>query len=271
MIGRPGGLTLSSSLQLLLHGDSLRPLTFDPQLWGFDRKGSYEERQSQLIAAAAAATENKRLQPRLDLARFYLARSMYPEAKGVLDVVLAEQRPASEDVTATVLRAVAEIMMDRPEAALKDLSDPSVGDQHDAPLWRALAYARQGKWQPGARKLQKGRSRHGHAADRTATFRAQGGNARLHRGRSDFADAENDLNDLETIGIPHDMQPAMSVLVGRLDEGLGRNEDALTAYRAAAEFVGPSVGGAGTAARDGAALFARRSQARRGRRPVSNR
>ena len=234
VIGRPGGLTLSSSLQSVLRGTGLRPLTFDPQLWGFDRKGSYEERQSDLIAAAAAAPENKRLQPRLDLARFYLARSMYEEAKGVLDVVLAEERPASEDVSAIVLRAVAEIMMGRPAAALKDLSDPAVGDQHDAPLWRALAYARQGKWQQARQSFKNVE-----AAIATLPIELQRFALKEEMRASievgDLADAENELNDLETIGIPHDMQPAMSVLIGRLDEGLGRNEDALTAYRAAAD------------------------------------
>ena len=64
----------------------------------------------------------------------------------MLDVALADERAASEQGTAAVLRAVTEIMMNRPDDALKDLADPSIGDQHDAPLWRALAYAKQGKW-----------------------------------------------------------------------------------------------------------------------------
>ena len=38
IISRPGGLTLSSSLQSLLRGSGLHPITFDPQLWGFDRQ-----------------------------------------------------------------------------------------------------------------------------------------------------------------------------------------------------------------------------------------
>ena len=45
-----------------------------------------------------------------------------------------------------MLRAIIEVMMNRPDAALKDLSNPSIGDQHDAPLWRAMAFAGQGKW-----------------------------------------------------------------------------------------------------------------------------
>ena len=125
VIGRPGGLTLSASLQSVLHGSALRPVMFDAQVWGLDRQAIYGERQSALIAAAAAAPASKRMPQRLDLARFYIAREMYPEAKGVLDVVLGENRPAAEDVTASVLRAVAEVMMDRPDAAPSRISQQS--------------------------------------------------------------------------------------------------------------------------------------------------
>lgn len=232
VISRPGGLTLSSSLQSVLRGSGLHPATFDPQLWGFDRKGSYEARQSQLIATAASAPANKRLGPRLDLARFYLARSMYAEAKGVLDVIMAQQRPDTEDVTARVLRAVAEVMMNRPERALKDLSDPSVGEQHDAALWRALAYARQGKWGKAHESFKSVESAVATLPIELQRF-ALKEELRASIEVSDFAAAENELNDLQTIGIPEDLRPQISVLVGRLDEGLGRPEDALAAYRLA--------------------------------------
>jgi tetratricopeptide (TPR) repeat protein len=232
VIGRPGGLTLSSSLRRLLSGGA-QPLTFDSQLWGFDRKGSYFRRESQLIAAAAAAPKNKRLQPRLALARFYLARSMYAEAAGVLDVVLADAWPGADNVTAKVLRAVAEIMMDRPADALKDLDDPAVGDQDDAPLWRALADARQGKW-------AKARAGFKRAETSIATLPIELQRVALRYDMrasievKDYADAENELDQLKIVGIPHHMQPAMSVLVGRLDQGLGHTGSALAAYRAAA-------------------------------------
>ena len=59
-------------------------MVFDPQLWGFDRQSNLTERQYKLIAAAADAAEMKRSAPRFELARFYLSRDMYSEAKGVL-------------------------------------------------------------------------------------------------------------------------------------------------------------------------------------------
>jgi tetratricopeptide (TPR) repeat protein len=234
IVSRPMGLALSTSLQTLLRGSGLRPTMFDSQLWGFDQQGSYIERQSKLVAAAASAPDNKRLAPRLDLARFYVARDMYPEAKGVLDVALADQRTASEQGSATVLRAVTEIMMNRPDDALKDLADPSIGDQHDAPLWRALAYAKQGKW---------GQARDGFkTADAAmATLPVELQRVALKEEMrsaievGDFSTASSQLNDFQTIGVPHELEPAMAVLIGRLAEGMGRNEDALAAYQTAAD------------------------------------
>jgi tetratricopeptide (TPR) repeat protein len=51
----------------------------------------------------------------------------------------------------------------------------------------------------------------------------------------DFAGAAQELNDIETIGLPHELQPAISVLLGRLNEGMGRKQEALNAYRRAAD------------------------------------
>jgi tetratricopeptide (TPR) repeat protein len=234
IVSRPMGLALSTSLQSLLRGSGLRPTMFDSQLWGFDQQASYTERQSKLVAAAASAPDNKRLAPRLDLARFYVARDMYPEAKGVLDVALADDRAASEQSTATVLRAVTEIMMNRPDDALKDLADPSIGDQHDAPLWRALAYAKQGKWAQARDGFKS-------ADAAVATLPVELQRVALKEEMrsaievGDFSTASSQLNDFQTIGVPHELEPAMAVLIGRLAEGMGRNEDALTAYQTAAD------------------------------------
>jgi hypothetical protein len=88
VIGRPGGLTLSSSLQSVLHGTALRPVMFDAQVWGLDRKEIFGERQTQLVAAAAAASPGKRLPQRLGihLPRNVKAREI--KTKAVLDVSL---------------------------------------------------------------------------------------------------------------------------------------------------------------------------------------
>jgi tetratricopeptide (TPR) repeat protein len=150
----------------------------------------------------------------------------------VLDVTLADERGA-DDITCTVLKAVANVMLNRPGEALKALSNPQVGNQLDAPLWRALAYARQGKWAEAHDRFKNTAEALGalpielqRMALRTAL--------RAAIEVRDFADADKVLNELQTIGVPNEEMAAVSVLVGRLSESLGRNEDALTNYRAAA-------------------------------------
>jgi predicted negative regulator of RcsB-dependent stress response len=51
----------------------------------------------------------------------------------------------------------------------------------------------------------------------------------------DFAAAANQLSEFEQVGIPSSLAPTVAVLRGRLAEALGHNEDALAAYREAAE------------------------------------
>lgn len=234
VVGRPNGLTLSSSLQHVLRGSSLRPALFDPQLWGTDREATYYERQSQLTAAAAAAPPAKRMMPRLDLARFYIARDLYPEAKGVLDAALSENHSVAEDTSAFVLRAVTEVMMNRSEDALKDLSNPAIGDQHEAPLWRALAYASQGKWAQARASFKRVEAAIGTLPVELQRV-ALRDEVRSAIEVGDYGAAAAEINDMETIGLPREMQPPMSVLIGRLAEGMGRNEDALAAYQTAAD------------------------------------
>jgi tetratricopeptide (TPR) repeat protein len=234
LIGRPGGLTLSGAVSLGRNSAAFRPLVFDTQLWGFDRQSAFTERQYKLIAAAADASEGRRATPRLELARFYLSREMFVEAKGVLDVTLSEDKPTPENPTGLVLRAIANIMLDRPDAALKDLANPVIGDQYDAPLWRAFAYARQGKWpeaRQGFKNIEATITALPLELQRVALKEALRATIEVR----DFAGADKQMQEFETVGIPKQMEPAILVLTGRLAQGLGRNEDALRAFRSAAE------------------------------------
>ena len=61
----------------------------------------------------------------------------------------------------------------------------------------------------------------------------------------DFAGAASQLDALETIGVPNDMQPEIAVLTGQLAEGLGRTEEALSSYRLAAESPNRPAAAAG--------------------------
>jgi tetratricopeptide (TPR) repeat protein len=231
-VSRPGGLSLSSTTLGQQHvPSSFRVLTFDTQLWGFDRQAPFSARQAELIRLAAAAPESKRKQARLNLARFYLAREMAAEAKAVLDVALADKSGA-EDVTGSVLKAVANVMLERPDEALKELSNPQIGNQQDAPIWRAIAYARQGKW-PEARDAFKNVDAAMGALPIELQRMAMRESLRCAIEVRDFTGSARMVNEFETIGVPPELEPSIAVLAGRLFEGMGRNGDALTSYRAA--------------------------------------
>jgi len=232
-IGRPTGLSLSATaLGQQQVAVSFRAFTFDTQVWGFDRDAPFNARQSELIGLAASAPVSKRRQARFNLARFYLAKEMAPEAKAVLNVALTDQR-ASEDVTGSVLKAVADVMLDRPDDALKELSKPQVGNQQDAPIWRAIALARQGRWAE-ARDIFRTVSAAVGALPIELQRMAMKEALRSSIELRDFNNAARLVNDFETVGVTPDLEPTINVLLGRLYEGLGRTEDALASYRAAA-------------------------------------
>jgi tetratricopeptide (TPR) repeat protein len=234
VVSRPGGLTLSATGHGGGQSASALPAVFDPQLWGFDRHANFVQRQIELTHAAAEAPPSQRTAQRLDLARFYLAHDMSVEAKAVLTVAINEDRPSAEEPTALLLHAVANILLGRTDQALKDLSNPIIGNQYDAPLWRALAYARAGRWaeaRAGFKTVEKALATLPVELQRVALTDAL--RAAIEVG--DFNGATHELHELETVGSTSEMKPMLAVLNGRLAQGLGRTGDALAAYRTAAE------------------------------------
>ena len=206
--------------------------TLDPQAWGFDREADFRDRQTQLIAAAAAAEDARRMPAQLELARFYLARDLTAEAKGVLDVAASDER-ASQDGTAAVLRAVANIMLGRGADALKDLSSGAAAKRNDISLWRALAQAREGKWveaREGFRTLETATATLPLEMQRFAFQEAVRAAVEVR----DFGAAASLLSEFETLGSAQEREADLMVLKGRVMEGLGRLAEALTFYRGAA-------------------------------------
>jgi tetratricopeptide (TPR) repeat protein len=210
-----------------------RTIVFDAASWGQDQEVSFRDRQVKLFDAAAAAPEGQRTVARLELARFYIARDMYVEAKGVLDVTLADQRPTADDTTGLIMRAVANLMMRRSDEALKDLANPLIGKQHESQIWRAMAYSDQGRWAE-AREAFIGLD----ASIGTLPLELQRvvlrSAVRTSIEARDFSTASAELNEFDQVGVPPELNGAIAVLRGRLAEALGRNDDALQAYRFAA-------------------------------------
>ena len=233
-ITRPRGLSLSpdSIVQQQQMAPSFREGSFDPDTWQHDKTAPFEARQSALVAAAAAAGEGTKRAARYNLARFYIANDMAAEAQGVLAVALADKANAGDDVTGSILKALSNVMMHRPEDALKDIADPDLANQQTAPIWRAMAHARLGQWALAHNEF-KTLDRAVAALPIDLQRMVMLDRLRTDIEVRDFDDANRIANDFETIAVPDDMAPALAVLKGRLAEGFGRKEEALTQYRSA--------------------------------------
>ncbi len=231
-LGRPGGLTLSPADAAAERASTaVRPI-FDIGEWRKNQSENFSARERALAAAAAAAGPDQRTPARIDLARFYLARGMYPEAKGVLDLVLVDTKRGEEDPAALIVHSVASALMGRPELALKDLANPAIGSNYDLQLWKALACARQGKWAEAREKFKNVEFAITSLPidlQRNVIMDAMRASLEV----KDYSGAAKRASDLEVVGVLPEQKPAVSVLRGRLAEALGHDKDALGEYRMA--------------------------------------
>ena len=235
VLGKPGGLTLSpADTGAERAPTAVRPI-FDLGEWRRNRQGSFVAREDALIeaaGAAATAAPDQRASARVDLARFYMSRAMYPEAIGVLDLALADAKAGSEDPAALIVHSVANILMGRPERGLKDLANPAIGTNFNSQLWKAMASARQGKWADAREKFKSvDFAITSLPIDLQRVVLADAMRASLEV--KDFPGAAKRASELEVIGSSAELKPAVSVLRGRLAEGLGHDKDALDEYRSA--------------------------------------
>jgi hypothetical protein len=233
MLGRPGGLTLSSADVAAERATAaVRPL-FNADEWRKNRDEKFLPRLDALIKATAAAGPDGLSQARLDLAEFYMARGMFHEARGVTNLILSETKVGNEEAAVLMVHAVASILIGHPERGLKDLASPAIGNGYDSQLWKALAFARQGKWAEAREKFKN--AEFSIAAlplemQRIVTADAMRASLEV----KDYAGASRRRSELEVVGIPKEMKPEIAVLRGRLAEALGHDKDALDAYRFAA-------------------------------------
>ncbi len=234
MLGRPGGLTLSSAEVAAERATAaVRPL-FDANEWRKNREEKFLPRLDALIKAAAVAEPEQKAQARLELANFYMARGMYQEVRGVTNLIISETNHGNEDAAVLMVHAVASILIGHPERALKVLANPAVGNGHDSQLWKGFAFARQEKWADAREKFKN--AEFSIAAlplelQRIVTADAMRASLEV----KDYAGASRRRSELEVIGIPNEMKPEIAVLRGRLAEALGHDKDALDAYRYAAQ------------------------------------
>jgi len=236
VLGKPGGLTLSPVDSGAERAPTaVRPI-FDLGEWRKNQQGNFNERADALIEAAGAAASagpEQRMSAQVDLARFYMARAMFPEAVGVLNLALSDSKPGSEDPSVLIVHALANILMGRPERGLKDLASPAIGTNYDSQLWKAIASARQGKWADAREKFKSAEfAITSLPIDLQRIVIADAMHASIEV--KDYPGAAKRASELDVIGVAPEQAAAVGVLRGRLAEGLGHDKDALDEYKRAA-------------------------------------
>ncbi|WP_234679433.1 tetratricopeptide repeat protein [Bradyrhizobium monzae] len=229
ILGKKGGLTLSPvDVSAERAPTAVRPV-FNPEGW---RKGQSEDfwtRQSELIMAISAVEPAQRSLPRLDLAQFYMSRAMYHEAKSVTELMLSDPLN-KEESSALIMHAISSILIGRPALGLKDLANPVIGNSHDSLLWKALAYARQGKWAEAREKFKNVEFAIASLPldiQRIVTMDAMRASLEV----KDYAGASKRRGEIEVVGVSPEAAPGFAVLRGRLAEALGHDKDALDDYK----------------------------------------
>ncbi|MGP9811573.1 tetratricopeptide repeat protein [Rhodopseudomonas sp. NSM] len=232
VLSRPGGLTLSSAEPAGQAGSSAERPFFDVTQWAKDQEGRFADALDARIRTASAATGDDRLPARLDLARFYMARGLYHEAKGALDLALLGVKAGQEDAATMIGHAAASALMARPEQTLKDVANPAIASTYDAQLWKGVALARQGKW-PEAREKLKSVQFAITALPLDIQREVLATAMRASLEVRDYAGAAKISSDFDLVGIPPEMKPQLAVMRGWLDEALGRDQESLKRYKEA--------------------------------------
>lgn len=229
ILGKKGGLTLSPvDVAAERAPTAVRPI-FNIEEWRKSQSENFTARQQALVTAIGLVEPVQRSLPRLDLAHFYMSRGMYHEAKAVTDVMLADPQN-KEESSALIMHAISSILIGRPAQGLKDLASPVIGNSHDSQLWKALAYARQGKWADAREKFKNVEFAIASLPldiQRIITMDAMRASLEV----KDYAGASKRRAELEVVGVPPDIKPSFAVLRGRLAEALGHDKDALDDYR----------------------------------------
>ncbi|MHC2439153.1 tetratricopeptide repeat protein [Bradyrhizobium sp. USDA 4451] len=233
MLGRPGGLTLSSADVAAERATAAVKPLFDPDEWRRNQSENFLKQLDGLIGAMSTANAEQLPQARLDLAEFYMARGMYQEAHGVANLILSESKRGSETASVVMVHAVASILIGHPERGMKDLANPVIGNGYDSQLWKGLAFAREGKWPEAREKFKNAEFAVATLPpdlQRIVTMDSMKASLEV----KDYAGAARRKSDLDVVGVPDALKPAAAVLRGRLAEALGQEKDALDAYRFAA-------------------------------------
>ncbi|MEQ9640491.1 MAG: hypothetical protein RIM84_10765 [Alphaproteobacteria bacterium] len=114
--------------------------------WRGDPKLPVVERHQRMQKLLARAPRGGRNVARWELARFYVALGMAPEALAVTSLMLGDDEQVLQDPMFRALRGIANLLLHRLDAAEQDLLHPDLDRFPDVALWRGMLHSRQEKF-----------------------------------------------------------------------------------------------------------------------------
>ena len=121
--------------------------------WRGDPKLPVVERHQRMQKLLARAPRGGRNVARWELARFYVAQSMAPEALAMTALMYGDDPQVIQDPMFRALRGIANLSMHRLEQAEEDLLHPDLDRFPDIALWRGMLYSREEHFAIGTRHL----------------------------------------------------------------------------------------------------------------------
>ncbi|MBH0236875.1 tetratricopeptide repeat protein [Methylobrevis albus] len=243
-IERPGGLSATVSVPVgtqaggasnLPAGDSLpdlAALAVPP--------AEFAALRHDLDAAVAAAEgDAARADAWRQLAAFYLANGMGPEAQGVLALIGGIQPAATTSARHRLMLAAARVLSGRPEEALPLLAADGLRDNPDAAVWRVIAQSDTGGYAAARRSMPRAEMVAGSLPPAlTALFQTAAARAAIEQ--NDFSTAVSMLRQVDRSNLEPEMLATVDLLNARMAEASGRTMDAIGLFsRLVVEQKGP--------------------------------
>ncbi len=121
---------------------SQQKLILDIDSWSHGDENFLNARRA-LMQQAVQAAPDARNTPRLDLARFYVARGNGMEGLSILEVIAGDDPSIVARPEFLALRGAAYVLAGEPDLGLDDFTRANVDGYNDIPLWKAVALALQ--------------------------------------------------------------------------------------------------------------------------------
>ncbi len=151
-----GGLKLSPARDTgLFSKKSHMKRLFDFDRWKGREGETFTQTRQKLLQTINVVSEQEKILARIDLARFYFANGMVPEALAFLEMISRDLPEIEYQSDFLSLRGAARIMAGNIESGIKDFDQPSLADQMEAILWTAVGAAKLQDWSTAMDRFEK--------------------------------------------------------------------------------------------------------------------